>query len=157
VRWGMALQEMDLHLHYRPGKTNQNADTLSRTLLTCHSELPEGSEEKVVAALTAPEASTKDGEEMIGLAERQNNDHELRPIIEYLKNGNEEKVARELMLNKKQYVLMDNILYHLVSYGTDTPREDRTGIIKEAHDGKLSGHLCDAKVFGQISKSYLVA
>jgi len=67
----MALQEIDLHLHYRPGKTNQNADTLSCTPLTCHSELPEGSEEKVVAALTAPETSAKDGEEMIGLAERQ--------------------------------------------------------------------------------------
>jgi len=38
--------------------------------------------------------------------------------MEYLKNGNlpdEEKVARELTLNKKQYVLMDDIL---VSDGT---------------------------------------
>jgi len=34
------------------------------------------------------------------------------------------------------------------------PREDRMGIIKEAHDGKLSGHLCDANVFGQISKPF---
>jgi len=83
----------------------------------------------------------------------------LRPIIEYLKNGNlpdEEKVARKLTLNKKQYVLMDDILYHLVLDGTlrvIPPREDRMGIIKEAHDGKLSGHLRDAKVFGQINKS----
>jgi len=108
----MALQEMDLHLHYRPGKTNQNADTLSHAPLTCHSE---GSKGKVVAALIAPKALAKDGEEMIGLAERQNNDNELKPIIEYIKNGNlpeEEKVARELTLNKKQYVLMDDILYH---------------------------------------------
>jgi len=76
---GMALQEMDLHLHYRPGKTYQNADTLSCTPLTCHSELPEGSEEKVVATLTT---SAKDWK-MIGLAERQNNGNELRPIMEY--------------------------------------------------------------------------
>ena len=102
----------------------------------------------------------KDGEEMIGLAERQNNDNELRPIIEYLKNGNlpiEEKVARELTLNKKQYVLMDDILYHLVSDCTlrvVTPREDRTHIIEEDNDGKLSGHLRDAKDFKQISKSF---
>ena len=73
ARWGMALQEMDLHLQYRPGKTNQNADTLPCKTLTCHLELPEGSEEKVVAALTAPEASAKDREEMIRLAERQMN------------------------------------------------------------------------------------
>ena len=51
ARWGMALQEMDLHLHYRLGKSNQNADTLSCTPFTCYSKLPEGSEEKVVAAL----------------------------------------------------------------------------------------------------------
>jgi len=31
ARWGMALQEMDLHLHYQPGKTNQNTGTLSCT------------------------------------------------------------------------------------------------------------------------------
>jgi len=52
---------------------------------------------------------------------------------------------------------MDDILYHLVSDGTlrvIPPRKDRTGIIKEVHDGKLSGNLCDAKVFGQISKSF---
>jgi len=46
ARWGMALQEMDLHLHYQPGKTNQNADTLTRTPLTCHSEISEGTKEK---------------------------------------------------------------------------------------------------------------
>jgi len=88
---------------------------------------------------------------------------ELRPIMEYLKNGNlpdEEKVARELTLNKTQYLLIDDILYHLVSDGTlrvISPRKDRTGIIKEAHDGKLSGNLRDVKIFGQISKSLVCA
>ena len=30
ARWGLALQEMDLDIQYRPGKQNTNADTLSR-------------------------------------------------------------------------------------------------------------------------------
>ena len=30
ARWGMAIQELDLHIHYRPGKKNANADALSR-------------------------------------------------------------------------------------------------------------------------------
>ena len=30
ARWGLALQEVDLVLHYRPGKTNGAADSLSR-------------------------------------------------------------------------------------------------------------------------------
>jgi len=52
--------------------------------------------------------------------------------MEYLKNGNlpdEEKVAKELTLNKKQYLLMGDILYHLVSDCTSRvipPRKDRT-------------------------------
>ena len=30
ARWGLALQEVDLVLHYRPGRTNKAADSLSR-------------------------------------------------------------------------------------------------------------------------------
>ena len=30
ARWGMAIQELDLNIHYRPGKKNANADALSR-------------------------------------------------------------------------------------------------------------------------------
>ena len=34
VRWGLAIQELDLSIHYRPGKLNQSADSLSRCALT---------------------------------------------------------------------------------------------------------------------------
>ena len=30
ARWGLSLQELDLHIHYRPGPKNANADALSR-------------------------------------------------------------------------------------------------------------------------------
>ena len=43
-------------------------------------------------------------------------DDELRPFIEFLKNGSlptDENTARELTLNKKQYVLLDDVLYHM--------------------------------------------
>ena len=53
---------------------------------------------------------------MIGKVERQDNDNELKPIFKEWELTT--KVARELTLNKKQYVLMDDILYHLVSDGT---------------------------------------
>jgi len=33
ARWGMALQELDLHLHYRPGRANSDADTLSQNAI----------------------------------------------------------------------------------------------------------------------------
>ena len=34
------------------------------------------------------------------------------------------------------------------------PGEDRKRVIQEAHGGKLAGHLRDAKIYGQLSKSY---
>ena len=34
ARWGLALQELDLEIHYRPGKKNGNADALSRAPYT---------------------------------------------------------------------------------------------------------------------------
>jgi len=55
ARWGMALQEMDLHLHYRPGKTDQNADTLSCTPIDTQSEMLVEPDEKLVATLSVPE------------------------------------------------------------------------------------------------------
>ena len=33
ARWGLAIQELDLHIHHRSGKTNQIADALSRLRL----------------------------------------------------------------------------------------------------------------------------
>jgi len=49
-----------------------------------------------------------------------------------------------LALNKKQYVLLDNVLYHLVIDGTVRvipPVKYRCDIIMEVHDGKFGGHL----------------
>ena len=34
------------------------------------------------------------------------------------------------------------------------PGEDRERLIQEAHGGKLAGHLRDAKIYGQLGKSY---
>ena len=62
-----------------------------------------------------------------------------------------------MVLNKGQYVLIDDVLYHIAVDGTlriVPPVGDREGLIQEAHGGKLAGHLRDAKIFGQLSKSY---
>ena len=113
ARWGMALQELDLHLYYRPGKVNTNADALLRRPI--QPQLTESTVEEtecIVAALIYSQSTNKDGKGNVTLAERQGKDIELNSIISYLKEGtlpDDEKSARELTLNKKQYVLMDNI------------------------------------------------
>ena len=48
-------------------------------------------------------------------------DNQSRPIIEYLTNGSlptDENATRELTPNKKQYILLDDVLYHMVTDGT---------------------------------------
>ena len=66
ARWGLALQELELEIVYRPGKKNANADALSRCPLEVDEE--EESPFGVIAALGA-DVQSKDGEP--GLRERQ--------------------------------------------------------------------------------------
>ena len=94
--WGLALQELDLQIHYRPGKQNANADALSRAPIQSSPDRPYG----IIAMLTTdgPQAN-EDREET--LASQQLADPSLRPMIEYLSDRRlpgDEKEARELML-----------------------------------------------------------
>ena len=113
ARWGLALQELDLHLYHRPGKVNKKADALSwRPIQPQSTESTVEETECIVAALTDPQSTNKAGKGNATLAERQGKDIELNHIVSYLKEGtlsDDEKSARELTLNKKQYVLIDNI------------------------------------------------
>ena len=55
ARWGLAIQELDLHIHHRSGKTNQAADALSH-----QQKLDQDSNEKLKAE--HPVVQAKDGE-----------------------------------------------------------------------------------------------
>lgn len=138
ARWGLALQELDLNIHYHPRKLNDRADALS------HAPLEKGGtskEEKMVAAIETSQSLAKDRD----LAERQRKDQKLGSIVQYLRDGilpKSEKEAKELVLNRGQYVLIDNVLYHIAMDGTlriVPPCEDREGLIQEAH--KVMQHL----------------
>ena len=124
ARWGLALQELDLNIHYRPRKLNDCADSLSCASLEMGGT---SNEEKMVAAIETSQSLAKDGD----LAGRQRKDQELGPIVQYLRDGTlpkSEKAAKELVLNGGQYVLIDDVLYHIAMDGTLRivfPGEDR--------------------------------
>ena len=156
ARWGLALQELDLNIHYHPGRLIDRADALSHASLET---VRTSNKEKMVAAIETSQSLAKDRD----LAERQSKDHKLGLLIQYLKDGillQSEKEAKELVLNKGQYVLLTmycSTMYHTATDGTlriVPPGEDREGLIQEAHKGKLARHLRDAKILGQLSKSY---
>ena len=65
ARWGLALQELNLNIHYRPGRLNKSADSLSRSPVSTEDDVSAGE-----VALLQPddlmavqeEASAKDRE-----------------------------------------------------------------------------------------------
>ena len=154
ARWGLALQELDLHIHYRQGKKNSNADALSRapegTL-----EIPPSDATVLGAVLEGREACAKGGEDP--LRHRQLQDPDLKPIMSYLEDGilpTEDKLARELVLTKSSFEIIDGVLYHLEKDQTLRIACDRKKIFEEVHSGTFGGHLREAKIHGQLARQY---
>lgn len=172
ARWGMALQELDLRIHYRPGKSNSNADALSRCPVeTDLVDTAVPTSRVLLAAIQPAQASAKDGDTPLdvptttsfmvapSIEERQHADPELAPIIEYHQTGTlpEGEVARGLAVAWSQYEVIEGLLYHLEPDKTlrvVLPKSDRKRVFDEAHAGPFGGHLRDAKVHGQLAKHY---
>ena len=119
ARWGMALQELDLQIEYRPGNKNARADALSRYPVSL---LPDDwvrtQTNAVVAAVSTRALSVEEGEESVeeSLSQRQRQDPQLADIINYLETGDlpqEDKRARELTLSRSFFTLLEGILYRI--------------------------------------------
>ena len=163
ARWGMAIQELDLAIEYRPGNSNARADALSRypqSLLD--SPLGKTCADTVVAAIQAQEISAKSGEEdsLDTLAERQQADPTLNPVITYLETGelpSDDRLARELVLSRDLYSLEDGVLYRVMPDKTRRvipPTQDRRDLFMEAHQGVFGAHLRGAKIHSQLQRHY---
>ena len=158
ARWGLAIQELDLRILYRPGKSNQSADALSRLPM---STAVEGKKEEVTA---------KDGEGTVNalacddsmkeLGAKQDDDPSLLVIKRYLlakELPSDEKVARELVLSGPQFEIIDNILYHVETDKTlrVIPTTDqREKLFEDVHSGLFGGHLRSAKVHEQLAEHF---
>ena len=102
ARWGLALQELDLEIRYRPLRKNGNADDLSRSPVA--GSLMATDQPEVVVAATVPLAEAKGGETT--LEGKQQLDPSLKKIMDYMLHKvlpPEDRIARELVLSKSQY------------------------------------------------------
>ena len=207
ARWGLTLQEVDLTIHYRPGRINKAADSLSRfpvmqpsEHVACLQGFPpvvgnnnscagEGNNQLknditdqlisqqqlghlvetshcietsggslVAAAVPQLQDDTESGDDNIKY--RQRKDEEIKVIVDFLENcvlPDDDNKARELLLSRSQYFLMDGVLYYVVADKTlrlVPPISDREQLFEEAHSGPFGAHLREAKVHGQLSKHY---
>ena len=178
ARWGMALQELDLKIEYRPGKGNTRADALSRYPVSLlPSDCARTQTCSLVAAMEAQrhdESGEECGEDILAdrhnesgeecgediLADRQRADPHLRDTILYLETGDlpsENRRARELVLGRAQFTLSDRVLYRIEADKTlriIPPEADRQKLFREVHEGPFAGHLREAKIHGELSRHY---
>lgn len=160
ARWGLVIQEMDLVINYRPGKKNGKADALSRYPI----DQDEDSEDiipTVVAAITDEVPSQAgDLDPDTSLRDRQHNDPQLSPIIQFLENDTvpeDPNYAKLLVTEKSHYSIIEGVLYRVVDDGSlriIPPSQDRRHLFDSAHAGLFAGHLREKKIYGTLSKHY---
>ena len=169
ARWGLAIQELDLHIHHRSGKTNQAADALSRLRLldqdsdkesrTGHPVVQAKDGEGLISQIEAENGVTTDSS-LNTLAECQDNDPELKLLKDYMLTGQlpeDERKARELVLSKTQFEIKDGVLYHLERDKTlriVPPSDSRKELFDDVHNGIFGAHLRSAKIHSQLAQHY---
>ena len=126
ARWALKIQKYNITIGYRPGKTHQNADCLSRIPI-----LP------AAAVITFVKQDWK---------ESQETDEYCKEILENLKkeNGN----SNEYYLMAETGVLVDKEGKIMI------PKCKVKEILKMNHDHMLAGHLGRAKKLARIRRQY---
>ena len=111
----------------------------------------------IAAVVSEPQDSAKSRE---GVKDRQRKDAEIKMIIDFQENNilpDDDRKARELLLSRMQYQLMDGILYYVANDKTlqlIPPTTDRKQLFEEVHCGPFGAHLREAKVHGELYKHY---
>ena len=131
ARWAMAIQEMDLEIKHRSGRSNAGADALSRSpcdtttvnSVTSDSSAPadgipeadsavDSDDHSDISPLTLSEATQQKLQELSTL---QRSCEELKPMTLYFADGTlpeDEKVARKVVLESRHFDLLDGVLHH---------------------------------------------
>ena len=147
----MLLQQYDFEFVHRSGKSNGNADALSRREY-----------DSLIAALDTSGVQTS------RIRDLQRKDPALADIIEYLEFDDlpgDSKAAKKLLYTIEQYYLdPDGILYHIWIPGgkrVPTPKSQlvvpsslRHEVPVNAHDVPTGGHLGVSKTYAKLRDRY---
>ena len=155
ARWAMAVQELDLEIKHRPGKSNSNADALSRN--------PVG--DAVVLAVQA-EVAEEDHPPPESVAsevkEQQRDDPECKAMLAYLEDGvlpEDSRLARKIALERPHFEVMDGCLYHENPHKPGkwclvVPEKMKPRVLHDAHGGRFAGHFGEKRVYDLLRRYY---
>ena len=159
ARWSDTLAEFDIEVHYRPGRTNSNADALSRA------PLPQTAGVNVVNtpnnATTTAQPNTPTDHDVPSMGDLQRQDQELAARILYMETGtlpDDNRVAKKLMLDTSNFTVLNGVLYFIDPSSKNlrlaVPQLLRQTLLVESHAGAFSGHFAVRGLYKKLRRQY---
>ncbi|KAL5481622.1 hypothetical protein EMCRGX_G021819 [Ephydatia muelleri] len=167
ARWWSKVYESgvkSISIMYKSGKSNTNADALSRNPV---GPATQQVEEVQVAAIqtdgTVAELLAAEPQQVqqVDFREEQKKDPHVMQTIRFLEEGElpqEEKQARKLALQAPMFAVTDGILYYVETKGgvrrVVLPKHLQRQLVEESHGGRYAGHFCGPKVYSMLAKHW---
>ena len=153
ARWAMAIQELDMNIRHRSGKSNRVADALSRNPVPVADILQ-------VEAKGESTPSSAECESDIGRLQRR--DGELSVILDYLEKDilpTDVRQARKLAVESPNFEVIDGVLCYENPatpglWRIAVPKSLRPTLLKESHAGKFVGHFAEKKLYATLRTKY---
>ena len=159
ARWAMCIQELDLRINYRPGKSNLVADALSQHPVPVASVLQIGvthhfsTDAECFHPNPVPESD---------LARLQRKDSKLTPIFKYIEEGTlpaDPDQAHRLVLENSHFHVIDGLLCHTNPDLPDVlrlivPDCLKSTLLRESHTGRFTGHFAERKLYATLRTKY---
>ncbi len=155
MRWSLWLQQFDMTIGYRTGKTNQNADCLSRTPIN------------VVDTVGANESTTTFDREGPATLQwipewktAQDQDEFCQLVLDRLKtmdSHEEESQGKRLdALNEREerFIVLPGGLLGTKKGQLVVPQKMTTEILSRSHDHKLAGHMGVTRTLSRVTTRY---
>ena len=158
LRWSLELQQYDIAIGYKPGKTHQNADCLSRIPVnTVNNITTEWHSAQRVDPFCRSMLRT------IARSNRTSNDSLQDLLTPTASSGNQTDIPDERdeppninrSKRKPRYILLTGNLLGTKKGQIVVPKSKITAVLKRYHDHKLAGHLGITKTLNRIKARFI--
>ena len=148
ARWALTIQELDLTIKRKPGKSNTNADALSRNPVSVNAV---GAEERFSSEVVS---------DLARVATLQSQYEKLLLLMEYLKDNKvpaDDLAACRVVAESRHYSLIDGTLHYESPHKPGhwlvvVPVEIQQAVLEEAHGGLFAGHFSENKVYDRLRR-----